>query len=58
MHWDGRREGTWLRTVGGPQDGHVAVQREEGPRDFAGDHPWQAGWPHPRISESGAQTVV
>lgn len=45
-------------TVGGPQDGHVAVQRKEGPGDFAGDHPWQAGWPHPRISESGAQTVV
>lgn len=36
----------------------IAAQRKKGPRDFVGDHPWQAGWPHPRISESGAQTVV
>ena len=54
--WEER--GHVASTVGGPQDGHVAVQRKEGPGDFAGDHPWQAGWPHPRISESGAQTVV
>lgn len=36
----------------------IAAQRKEEPRDFVGDHPWQAGWPHPRISESEAQTVV
>lgn len=29
---------------------------EGGARDLVGDHPWQAGWPHPRVSDS--QTVV